>query len=307
MAAAARRGPGRVLTEVQLDVLRLLTAVMNKLEISRANIDAHPISLVPQKSAVFRWNGDFVCLTADAINKMTHDDPDAGAEVNLEMAHKLQLRALLSCHHELSHKRQGGISTNAPSRALAKFKAFRATSCDPTQPIVPWWKMIAKSEGLSNWNKSIKPDAHDFKPFGEMNLWIECEDSFLVTPEAQNLTHLVEKNPIVHDDDLDSAQQKFLFKVMKDDFMHHEAKSIVKKCTVDKDTRRIWEELCGFCDSSIAAAMCADALMTHLADVKPHKADWNPGQGEFVAHCKIQRNKFDEIAPDSQIMLNSKE
>jgi len=88
--------------------------------------------------------------------------------------------------------------------------------------------MTAKSEGPSNWNKSIKPNAHDFKPFREMNLWIEYKESFLITLEAQNLTHLVKKNPAIHDDDLDSAQLKFLFKVMKDNFLHHEAKSIVK-------------------------------------------------------------------------------
>jgi len=157
--------------------------------------------------------------------------------------------------------------------------------------------MTAMSEGPANWNKSIKPNARDFKPFGEMNLWIE--ESFLVPPEAQNLTHLVEMNPIIHDDDLDSAQQKFLFKAMKDNFLHHEAKSIVKKRTADKDTRRIWQELCDFYDSLITAAMCADVLMTHLADIEPHKANWNHGQSEFINHYKIQKNKFKEIAPDS--------
>jgi len=257
---------------------------MRKLEISRADIDDHLISLALQKSAVLRWNGDFIYLTADAIDKLTYDNPNTSAEVNLPMAYKLQLWALLSYYHELSYKKQGGIAINAPARTLAKFKAFQATSYDPTQPIVPWWKLTAKSEGLSNWNKSIKPNAHDFKPFREMNLWIEYKESLLITLEAQNLTHLVEKNPVIHDDELDSAQRKFLFKVMKDNFLHHEAKSIVKKYTMDKDTRRIWEELCEFHDSSITTAMCANVLMTHLADVKLHKANWNRGQGKFINH-----------------------
>jgi len=88
---------------------------------------------------------------------------------------------------------------------------------------------------------------------------------------------------------------------MKDNFLHHEAKSIVKKYTTDKDTRKIWEELCAFYDSLITTAVYADILMTHLADVKLHKANWNRGQGEFVNHYKIQKNKFNEIAPDSQM------
>ena len=47
--------------------------------------------------------------------------------------------------------------------------------------------------------------------------------------------------------------------------------------------------------------MCADVLMMHLADVELHKANWNHGQGEFINHCKIQKNKFNDIAPDSQM------
>jgi len=91
MATAAGRGPGPVLAESQLDALRLLTAIMRKLEISGADIDDHPILLTPRKSAILRWNGDFIFLTADAINKLTCDDPGAGVEVNLETAHKSQL------------------------------------------------------------------------------------------------------------------------------------------------------------------------------------------------------------------------
>jgi len=290
------------MTESRLDTLRMLIALIEKLEIPRANNTTHPITLALQKAAILRWNGDFIYLTADAIDKLTYNDPRAGgAETNLQMAYKLQLRALLSYYHELSHKRRDGISINAPSCTLAEFKEFRATSYDPTQPIVPWWKMTTKSEGLSNWNKSIKPNTRDFKPFREMNLWIKYKESFLITLKAQNLTHLVEENPIIHDDDLDSAQQKFLFKVMKDNFLHHEAKSIVKKYTTDKDTRQIWKELCAFYDSSITTAMYADVLMTYLADVKLHKANWDRGQGEFINHYKIQKNKFNEIAPGSQI------
>ena len=152
MATAARRGPapagggpGPVLTESQIDALRLLTALMNKLEISSADICAHPTSLAPQKAAILRWNGDFVYSTADAIDRLTYNDPGAGgAETDLQMAYKLQLRALLSYYHELSHKKRGGISINAPARTLTEFKELWATSYDPTQPIVPWWKMTAK-------------------------------------------------------------------------------------------------------------------------------------------------------------------
>jgi len=61
-----------------------VTALVNKLEIPRADVTTHPMTLALQKAAILRWNGDFVCLTADAINKLTCNDPGAGgAETNL--------------------------------------------------------------------------------------------------------------------------------------------------------------------------------------------------------------------------------
>ena len=78
MPAAAGRGTGPPLTESQRDTLQLLTALMNKLEIPRANITTHPITLALQKAAILRWNGDFIYLTADAIDKLTYNDPGAG-------------------------------------------------------------------------------------------------------------------------------------------------------------------------------------------------------------------------------------
>jgi len=212
---------------------------------------------------------------------------------------KLQLHALLSCCHELSHKKNGGVGIDL--RTLAEHKVCQTHSCDPAQTIVPWWKMTIESEGLANWNKSIKPNQHDFKPFREMNEWVECKESFMITLEAQNLTHLVEKNQVIHDADLDEALRKFMCKAMKDDFLHPKAKTLVKKHANGKDTRLIREEACQFYDGSITTSIDVDVILVHLADVRFRKANWNRRQGESVNRCKTQKNKFNKIAPDSKI------
>jgi len=82
---------GAVMTESQIDTLRLASALSNKLEIDRAVVNSHPIVRALRKAAIFRWNGDFIYLTADAIDKLTYDDPVTGTETNLQMAYKLQL------------------------------------------------------------------------------------------------------------------------------------------------------------------------------------------------------------------------
>jgi len=64
----------------------------------------------------------------------------------------------------------------------------------------------------------------------------------MIALEAQNLAHLVNKSYTVVDPDLDKAQQKHLYKVMRDTLLHHEAKLIVKFHAKTKDTRLIWEK-----------------------------------------------------------------
>jgi len=82
------------------------------------------------------------------------------------------------------------------------------------------------------------------KVFRESNNWVEHKEGFMITLEAQKLTHLVDKSYLVADPDLDKAQLKHLYKVMKDSLVPHQAKSIVKMHTKTKDTRAIWEQAC---------------------------------------------------------------
>jgi len=84
MAAA-----GGARTESQIDSLRLAQALIQKLEIDQATVSSHPIVRALRKAAIVRWNGDFIYLTADAIDKLTYDE--GGVETNLQMAYKLQL------------------------------------------------------------------------------------------------------------------------------------------------------------------------------------------------------------------------
>ena len=279
---------GRVLTESDRDMSRLLTILYRLLEIPRHEVVSHPIYQALRKAALVRWNGDFIHLTADLIDQLVYDDA-RGIEVKLEMSYKLQLRALLAYYHEVSHKKGG--SANISGRTLDDDKEFRNSGYDPTRPIVLWWNVSAKNEGLSNWNKSIKPNARDFKPFRDGTLWVEYKEIFMITLEAQNLTHLVDPKYYVSDGELDKAQKQFMYKVMKDNFLHHEAKAIVKKFSKGKDTREIWTQVCKFYDDSITTSIEADGIMGYLADVKLHTANWPRPQGEFVTHYRSQVRK----------------
>jgi len=155
--------------------------------------------------------------------------------------------------------------------------------------MVPWGLVLSKNQGLSNWNKMVKPNSRDFKPFWEANNWVEHKEGFMIALEAQNLTHLVDKTHTVVDPDLAKAQQKHLHKVMKDAFIHHEAKSIVKMCVETKDARVIWEQACKVHDESVSStSMNGDAILGWLPGVQLHKANWNRAQGKSVTFCSMR-------------------
>jgi len=48
-------------------------------------------------------------------------------------------------------------------------------------------------------------------------------------------------------------------------------------------------------DESIATLMNGDAVLAHVVGVQFHLCNWNKPQGQFVAHCKTQINKFNEM------------
>ena len=179
------------------------------------------------------------------------------------------LRALLAFYHHMSHMKKGAV--NIAKYSPTAFKEFRKKAYDPSKPIVPWSLMTNTNEGLSNWNKLNRPNAKDFKPFREVSQWYEYKESIQITLESQGLSHLVDDKFAIVDKDLDEAQRKFLYKAFKDCFIHHEAKSIVKAHKEDKDTRKIWKEVCNFYDDSITMSIQADILMSHISDVKLRK------------------------------------
>jgi len=134
---------------------------------------------------------------------------------------------------------------------------------------------LSKNEGLLKWNKLVKPSALDFKPFREANNWVDYKGGFMITLEAQNLTHLVNTSYVVVDPDLDNAQQKHLYKVMRDTLLHHEAKLIVKFHSKTKDPHVTWQKICKTYDESISTSMNRNAILGWLTSTGLNTSNWN--------------------------------
>jgi len=94
-----------------------------------------------------------------------------------------------------------------------------------------------------------------------------------------------------------------MYKVMQDSLLHHEAKSIVKFHSTDKDTRIIWQKICKTYDESIATSVNDDAIIVWLAtsSVKSDSCNWNRKYGEFFTFYQTQVDKFNKMCPESCI------
>jgi len=226
--------------EEKADKARLLTALINVCGVLYARYKDHPIVLALKHDGVVEFHTDFIHMTAANIDALQYEK--SGTHVPLELNFKMILFAFLAFYHHQSHKKRGGI--NILESTPGQLKYFCNSEYDPTKDITPWGLAISNNKGLTDWNKLVKPSAQDFKPYREANNWADCKEVFMITLEAQNLTHLVDPSCVVIDEDLHQAQQKFLYKVFRDNMLHHEAKSIVKPHTKTKDTATIWQKIC---------------------------------------------------------------
>jgi len=193
------------------------------------------------------------------------------------------------------HKRRTGI--NILESTPGQFKNFRNTECDPTKEIVPWGLTISTNKGLADWNKLVKLSAGDFKPYREANNWVDYKEVFMITLEAQNLTHLVDPSYVVVNVDLHKAQQKFLYKVLRDNMLHHEAKSIVKAHASDKNTALIWQKICETYDKSMSTSLNGDAILGWLTSTRLDDGKWNQSQGEYITFYEERLTNSMKCAP----------
>jgi len=191
--------------EKAADKACLLTALVHVCGVPYAHWKTHPIILALKRDGISQFNMDFIHMTAANIDGLQYEK--GGVLVPLELYFKMILRAFLAFYHHESHKKRGGVNV-LDTTLPVQFKIFRNSEYDPTKEITPWGLAISHNKGLADWNKLVKPSARDFKPFREDNNWVDYKDVFLITLEAQNLTHLVDPSYVVTDVDLHKAQHR---------------------------------------------------------------------------------------------------
>jgi len=93
---------------------------------------------------------------------------------------------------------------------------------------------------------------------------------------------------------------KYLYKVFRDNILHHEAKLIVKFHSKTKDTALIWQKICKTYDKSISTSMNGDAILGWLTSSRLGDGRWNRTQGEYVTLYADKIDKLNDMCPASK-------
>jgi hypothetical protein len=289
-----------------VDESRLKMSLYTFLDVPHPTTDAasyakHEIVRALTYQGIVHFRRDFLSLSENDIRELVAPDPDraAAAPAPISLINKRRLIILLAFYHHCCAKVSAEVKIeNIPRTA---FDDFRTMEYDPNSPIRPWKTVTMTSattseSELSVWKKSVRPNKSDYKEFRDESLWVRSKEQFTTTLESHSLAHLIDDSHVVTDADLDQAQRGWLYSVMQTAFKAPMAKTIVTKHLVDKDTRKIWKELCEYYDGSMTSVLRAQQISSYLTSTRLHNLQWKGSQTNFILHWVEQARIYNEIS-----------
>ncbi len=142
----------------------------------------------------------------------------------------------------------------------------------------------------------MKPSANAFKDFKEEALWSKAKQRTINTLESQGLLHMIQPKYVVINQELDTAQKSWLYKVFEDTFLHGNAKTIIAAHATDKDTRAMWKEFEEYYDFSMAAQIRSQKHSSYITSTRLDKDSWRGTISSYLLHFKEQLRLYEETA-----------
>jgi len=281
------------------DVVRLERSLKVFFRIDDADYADDPVHLALEDVGVTKFEDEFLLMTDAQFDGLDYLDTALGARVQLPLGSRNKLRCLKAFYHMACYVANKPIEIS--SLDVAMFDQYRTMVYDPEAPIKPWKKTTtdtSESDAMDRWQRTVKPSKSDYKEFRDETTWIRAKEKFITTLESHNLEHLVNEHHVVTNGPLDTAQKKWLFKVLQDIMQAPIAKSIVTKHKTTKDTRAIWKDICEHYDKSMSQSLRAQQLSTYLTSTRLHNINWNGKQTNFLMHWKQVAHDHNEISQE---------
>ncbi len=285
-------------TNANDDAAKLKHVINTFLEIADNDIADSPVGKAFASEGILGFVNDFLNLTEDDINSLLvpPDDP-GGHYLPLSVLVRRKLITVIALYHDASRAAGGAININTVEKE--DFDHFRTSVYDHTDPIKPWnYNPIENRNTLSHWLKNTKPTKSDFKEFKDDAYWNRWQERFITSLEAAQLLHLIDPGHKIGDAALDTAQMKWLFKILQDCMTASTAKTIVTNHISKKDTRKLWIDLCEHFNNSMTTHIRAQTISTYLTSTRLDTANWRGNQTNFLLHWKEQSRTYNEMSTE---------
>ena len=237
-------------------------------------------------------------LTEEDFSQIEILQPD-GSVAPINAPTKRSLIAIAAYYHDESRKTGSPIVPSSLNKAL--FDEYRITALRHKNTIVPYSSPIPGDQNrLSEWNKSVKISAQDFKVFKDEAHWHKWRERTTTTLQARGILGVIQ--PVsatnrIEDPVVDRAQQDWVYKILQDTVQHPRGKAIVNKHIVDKDVRAIWAEFEAYYNKSMAAEIRLQQQSTYLTSSRWHTSGWRGSKVSYILNWNETFRQHSEISP----------
>jgi hypothetical protein len=152
---------------------------------------------------------------------------------------------------------------------------------------------------LIQWRKNMKVDPKAYKEFKNEMGWNLYKKHFKATVKSHAIEHLIDKNHVPTNLELDKLQRALLFKVMQDNFKQLSCKAIVIARKDTKDLRAIWHGIKKMMEKSILSQIKSARLFTFLTSARLATMDPKGTQTNYIYYYKKQACTFNENSKDA--------
>ena len=244
----------------------------------------------------------FLSLSDHQIASLSGPTTVGGQSQPLMLAHQVKIRQCIAFFHHQS--RELGTQCN-PANHRDDFNQYIMNMYSGNSQIIPWTlakptsAMSADDIERERFMKQIRLNKNDYVEFKHEASWQAIKESWETNAAAQGLSHILDKNYVPSNPELDKIQQRWLFSVLKDKMKESTARTIVTGFIGSGNARECWAALKEHFDKDITAELKLQELSTFLTSNRSlANGEWKGTSKDYILKWKECGRQYNEISDE---------
>jgi len=219
-----------------------------------------------------------------------------------------QLKMIIACFHDFSYMDKKPFPMEEIEADV--YDDWRVRGFNPEAETKPWYVRIEddkkskqKDETVLNWKKVVRPSTSYFKEFRDTVHWPQWLQKVKTACKATDLGHLLDKDYVPENEELDELQSSWFYKVLEDKILEPTGRSIVLEYQDKPEkSRECWQRLVEEYSTSLSAETASKKYVRYItsADI----ANWKGTQLSFLHHLEKQIRDYRTVTPVAEQFTN---